>query len=96
MPIDLVAPVALTLFVIGVLCKYAGVAEKLGKNFEYIMSGAVLYLLEAVLHELNAALVSLGIDITLVIGPIAAIVSVIAFICVAVGTILGAIALLRN
>jgi hypothetical protein len=39
-----------------VLAKYAEAAEKLGKNFEYIMDWAVMYLLQLVLGDLTSDL----------------------------------------
>ncbi|MFQ6136095.1 MAG: hypothetical protein ACE5PM_02830 [Candidatus Hydrothermarchaeales archaeon] len=73
------------------MCKYAGVADKIGKNFDYIMAGAVVYLLNAVWNGTLGGILSAGI-----VNPVATILSVIGFICVAVGTILGAIVLVRG
>ncbi len=83
---------AVTLFVVGVLLKYAGTADKLGKNFDYIMAGALAYLLGGVLTLTVRVLPS----IHFVTSWVTLILSVIGFVAVAVGTILGAIDLITK
>ncbi|MFQ5815663.1 MAG: hypothetical protein ACE5G7_04110 [Candidatus Hydrothermarchaeaceae archaeon] len=85
---------ALTLFVVGVLAKYAGVADKIGKNFDYIMAGGFIYLLGAVVVA-GASAASVAISGTGIAAAIGWIIAVAGFVAVAVGTLLGAYTLIK-
>lgn len=101
MALDLgVVQMPVALLVVGVLAKYAGVADKIGKNFDYIMAGALVYLLADIIEQLGIAGAATGISmytgdaLASIVVNLGALLELVAVVCVIVGAALGALKLL--